>query len=98
MLVRGGARAYAPTGNRVFEQDDPGIPGTKRPGNAFGAAVTLSRVSPTRLDLAIGAPGEGEGGTVWVLTAITPALGATGTRRIALSALGGAPEGLTLAG
>jgi len=97
--VRGGPRGYAVSGNRAFEQDLPGVPGDKRTGNRFAAALALAPGAGSgRLDLTVAAPGYGRDGTLWILREVTGTLGAASTERLALGALeGGAQAESTIA-
>jgi hypothetical protein len=100
VLVRGARGGHAGTGNRGFEQGDPGMPGVKRRGNAFGAGLAFARGAASGTDLLVAAPGAGVSGTVWVLASITPSLGAARTRSISLGRVAGRGAGreLTIAG
>jgi hypothetical protein len=88
-LIRGGAAGYATTGNRSFEQGNAGMPGAKRPGNAFGAAVAVRPRGDGALDLVVAAPGSGAAGTAWVLEDVDPALAAHGIRPVSLARVAG---------
>jgi hypothetical protein len=88
-LVRGGPSGYAVSGNRVFEQSQAVVPGKKRAGHRFGAALMLTP-GATGVDLTIATPGEGREGTLWMLRGFTPTFAAASTHRVALTSVAGA--------
>jgi len=61
VVVRGARAGVATSGARRYSQGTPGIPGSRAPGNRFGAALTLLDAEDDgQADLAVSAPGRSE--------------------------------------
>lgn len=90
VVIRGGARGLARTGNQAFDQDSPGVPGGSETGDDFGSALTfVDRDLDGRDDLVVGAPGKGDdGGRVVVLRSTGRGLTGTGGEAYQLSQYG----------
>lgn len=61
-VVYGGKKGHRTSGNKVYDQNTKGVPGTAESGDGFGAAVSLlDHDADGHLDLTVGAPGENDG-------------------------------------
>jgi hypothetical protein len=64
-VLHGDAHWSLGAGSTSFSQDTEGVPGVAETGDRYGAALSLADLDgDTRLDLAVGTPGEngGDGG------------------------------------
>jgi FG-GAP repeat protein len=83
-VIRGGARGLTSSGDQLWTEDTPGLPGGADPGEAFGSALAVGDFNADGFaDLAAGAPRDQVG--------IVPAAGA-------VVVLYGSPVGLRQAG
>jgi hypothetical protein len=61
-VVYGGKKGYRTSGNKVYDQNTKGVPGTAESGDGFGTAVALlDHDADGHLDLTVGTPGENDG-------------------------------------
>ncbi|WP_405852942.1 FG-GAP repeat protein [Streptomyces sp. NBC_00090] len=90
-VLRGTARGLTGTGAASWTQNSPSVPGTVEKGDKFGGQVRL--VDPNadgRFGLLTAAPGEDtEDGCVWVFSAGTGGLTATGSWTVNAGTFGG---------
>jgi len=67
-VVYGGKKGYRTSGNKAYDQNTKGIPGTAEADDRFGGALSLvDHDRDGRLDLTVGAPGENGTGAVTTL-------------------------------
>ncbi|AZM51675.1 esterase [Streptomyces sp. WAC 01529] len=80
-VLRGSENGVTATGAKSFDQDSADIPGVPEKGDKWGAQVRLSDPNNDgRFGLLAAAPGENAGdGTVWVLSAGTGGVTASGS-------------------
>ncbi|MGI3779698.1 MAG: FG-GAP-like repeat-containing protein [Janthinobacterium lividum] len=103
-LVYGGANGYRTSGNRSYDQNTPGVPGTAEKNDRFGTAVALSdHDGDGHLDLTVGAPGENGSGAITTLEGSGRGFTTKGARTLTLTMFGyphrkGAAFGETLHG
>lgn len=90
VLVHGARDGYARTGNEVFSQATPGVPGKAEHEDFFGAAVSLrDHDGDGNLDLTVGTPREDHGaGAVTTLRGTADGLTTTGAKTFGLRTLG----------
>lgn len=68
VLLRGSPAGLTTTGSQLWTQDSPGVEGTARLGNVFGASLAMGPLDRGgHVDLAIGAPGDDGYGSVTLL-------------------------------
>ncbi|QNP69795.1 FG-GAP repeat protein [Streptomyces roseirectus] len=81
-IVRGQVRGWTPDGLKHFDLDSAAVPGTARPGDAFGAQVRLIDTDRDgRAELLSAAPGANAGsGTVTAFPAAPDGVTAKGSR------------------
>ncbi|MEV5674951.1 MULTISPECIES: FG-GAP and VCBS repeat-containing protein [unclassified Streptomyces] len=81
VILPGKATGPTGTGSFGFNQSTPDVPGAAEKGDLFGGAAAFADVNKDgRADLAVGAPGEGEGeGSLWFFPATASGLGAKGS-------------------
>ena len=96
VLLPGSSGGLTTAGSQLWTQGSPGVEGTARLGNVFGESLALAPLDRgATADLAIGAPGDGDG-SVTVLLGSSAGLttaGAGGTRFTqATTGIPGTPE------
>jgi FG-GAP repeat len=83
-VLYGSTTGLTSAGNQVFDQDSTGVQGSAEPGDEFGFAVSTGDFNADgTADLAVGVPGEGDGGL---------------TNEGAINVLYGSASGLTATG
>jgi hypothetical protein len=89
-IVHGAANGWRTSGNYVYDQNTPGIPGGSEVLDFFGAAVTLlDHNGDRRLDLTIGARGENSNaGAITTLRGSGTGFTTRGSRTFGLATLG----------
>ena len=89
-VVQGAAAGWRTSGNYLYDQDTPGIPGVREHGDQFGVAVTLlDHNRDGRLDLTVGAFGENDfSGAITTLRGSGTRFTTAGARTFGLATLG----------
>ncbi|MGI3785662.1 MAG: FG-GAP and VCBS repeat-containing protein [Janthinobacterium lividum] len=88
-VVYGGQVGYRTSGNKAYDQNTRGVPGTAESNDGFGAALALSdHDRDGHLDLTVGAPGENGSGAVTTLTGSGHSFTTEGARTFGLKTLG----------
>ncbi|SDU91049.1 Endo-1,4-beta-xylanase, GH35 family [Microlunatus sagamiharensis] len=88
-LVLGGRKGYRTSGNKAYDQDTRGVPGSAETRDRFGATVSLlDHDADGRLDLTVGAPGENGSGAVTTLDGSGAGLTTRGARTFGLERSG----------
>ena len=89
-VVHGAASGWRSSGNYLFDQSTPGVPGGMEEGDLFGWSVTLlDHDRDGRLDLTVGAMGENsDAGAVTTLRGSGTRITTNGSRTFGLATLG----------